>query len=93
MKLFSYLTVPGDKSALNPSGIRLGTPALTTRGLKETDIEKVVSFIDESELKWIAISYIHRSLHMFIAHKILASIYVHLYAYILYMCIYIYPYT
>jgi len=38
-------TVPGDKSALNPSGIRLGTPALTTRGLKEQDIDKVVDFI------------------------------------------------
>lgn len=39
-------TVPGDKSALNPSGIRLGTPALTTRGLVEEDIDKVVDFID-----------------------------------------------
>lgn len=39
-------TVPGDKSALNPSGIRLGTPALTTRGLVETDMDKVVDFID-----------------------------------------------
>ncbi|KAL7743679.1 hypothetical protein ACLKA6_019288 [Drosophila palustris] len=39
-------TVPGDKSALNPSGIRLGTPALTTRGLLEKDIEQVVQFID-----------------------------------------------
>ncbi|XP_054717867.1 LOW QUALITY PROTEIN: serine hydroxymethyltransferase-like [Uloborus diversus] len=38
-------TVPGDKSALNPGGIRLGTPALTTRGLKEKDIEKVAEFI------------------------------------------------
>lgn len=38
-------TVPGDKSALNPGGIRLGTPALTTRGLKEEDIDKVVDFI------------------------------------------------
>lgn len=38
-------TVPGDKSALNPSGIRLGTPAVTTRGLVEEDIEKVVAFI------------------------------------------------
>lgn len=39
-------TVPGDKSALNPSGIRLGTPALTTRGLVESDMDKVVEFID-----------------------------------------------
>lgn len=39
-------TVPGDKSAMNPSGIRLGTPALTTRGLVEKDIQQVVSFID-----------------------------------------------
>lgn len=41
-------TVPGDKSALNPSGIRLGTPALTTRGLVETDIDQVVDFIDRA---------------------------------------------
>ncbi|KXJ69944.1 serine hydroxymethyltransferase isoform X1 [Aedes albopictus] len=39
-------TVPGDKSALNPSGIRLGTPALTTRGLVESDMASVVDFID-----------------------------------------------
>jgi glycine hydroxymethyltransferase len=39
-------TVPGDTNALNPGGIRLGTPALTTRGLKENDIEKVVEFLD-----------------------------------------------
>lgn len=39
-------TVPGDKSALNPSGIRLGTPALTTRGLVESDMARVVDFID-----------------------------------------------
>lgn len=39
-------TVPGDKSALNPSGIRLGTPALTTRGLVESNMDDVVSFID-----------------------------------------------
>jgi Glycine/serine hydroxymethyltransferase len=40
-----YCSVPGDKSALNPSGIRLGTPALTTRGMKEQDIDRVVDFI------------------------------------------------
>lgn len=38
-------TCPGDKSALRPGGIRLGTPALTSRNLTETDIEKVVEFI------------------------------------------------
>lgn len=41
-------TVPGDKSALHPSGIRLGTPALTTRGMKETDIDRVVDYIDKA---------------------------------------------
>lgn len=40
-------TVPGDLSALNPSGIRLGTPALTTRGLVEEDMDQVAAFIDE----------------------------------------------
>lgn len=41
-------TVPGDKSALNPSGIRLGTPALTTRGLTEKDMDRVVDYIDRA---------------------------------------------
>lgn len=39
-------SVPGDKSALSPGGIRLGSPALTTRGFKEEDFEKVVEFLD-----------------------------------------------
>jgi glycine hydroxymethyltransferase len=37
----------GDKSALNPGGIRIGTPALTTRGLVEQDFEVVAEIIDE----------------------------------------------
>lgn len=40
-------TVPGDKSALNPGGLRFGTPALTTRGLIESDIDQVVEFIHQ----------------------------------------------
>ena len=35
-----------DKSPFITSGIRIGTAAITTRGLKENDIEKVVNFID-----------------------------------------------
>nr|XP_006213885.1 serine hydroxymethyltransferase, cytosolic isoform X1 [Vicugna pacos]XP_031541793.1 serine hydroxymethyltransferase, cytosolic isoform X1 [Vicugna pacos]XP_031541794.1 serine hydroxymethyltransferase, cytosolic isoform X1 [Vicugna pacos] len=38
-------TCPGDKSALRPSGLRLGTPALTSRGLLEEDFRKVAQFI------------------------------------------------
>ncbi len=34
-------TVPGDVSAMNPSGIRMGAPALPTREFKEKDFEKV----------------------------------------------------
>uniref|UniRef100_UPI00358FE72A serine hydroxymethyltransferase, mitochondrial isoform X2 n=1 Tax=Myxine glutinosa TaxID=7769 RepID=UPI00358FE72A len=40
-------TCPGDKSAQIPGGIRLGSPALTSRQFKEKDFERVVDFIDE----------------------------------------------
>jgi glycine hydroxymethyltransferase len=39
-------SVPGDKNALIPGGVRLGAPALTSRGLTEADFEKVVGFFD-----------------------------------------------
>jgi len=35
-----------DKSPLITSGIRVGTPALTTRGMKEKEMETVAGFID-----------------------------------------------
>jgi len=38
-------TVPGDKSAMNPSGLRLGAPAMTSRGLVEEDFKQIGSFI------------------------------------------------
>lgn len=39
-------TVPGEtRSAFNPSGIRIGTPALTTRGFDETAIREVTDLI------------------------------------------------
>ncbi len=36
-----------DKSPFVTSGIRIGTPAITTRGLKEADMPKIVELIDE----------------------------------------------
>ena len=43
----NFNTVPYDpRKPWSPSGIRLGTPALTTRGLKENDIKQVADFID-----------------------------------------------
>lgn len=41
-------TIPGDKSALNPGGIRMGTPALTSRGLTEDDFTKVAEYFDRA---------------------------------------------
>jgi glycine hydroxymethyltransferase len=41
--------VPFDtRSPFQTSGIRVGTPAVTTRGLKESDMAIIVSFIDEA---------------------------------------------
>ncbi|XP_021888102.1 serine hydroxymethyltransferase, mitochondrial-like [Carica papaya] len=39
-------TVPGDVSAMVPGGIRMGTPALTSRGFVEEDFERVADFFD-----------------------------------------------
>ena len=39
-------SVPGDKSAIIPGGVRIGTPALTTRGFKEEDFVKVADYLD-----------------------------------------------
>ena len=37
-----------DKSPFVTSGIRIGTPAITTRGLQENDMEAVATYIDEA---------------------------------------------
>ena len=45
----SRSTIPNDPNPpLNPSGVRFGTPAITTRGLKEDDIRKIVIWINSA---------------------------------------------
>ncbi len=42
-------TVPFEpRSPFDPSGIRLGTPALTTRGMKEEEMGQIAAWIDEA---------------------------------------------
>lgn len=38
-------TIPGDKSPFRPSGVRIGTPAITTRGLTAKDMPRVAEWI------------------------------------------------
>lgn len=41
----NYNTVPGDTAPpFNPSGLRLGTPAVTTRGMKEEQMDIIAGF-------------------------------------------------
>ncbi|MEI7452380.1 MAG: serine hydroxymethyltransferase [Candidatus Falkowbacteria bacterium] len=43
----SRSTIPNDPNPpMNPSGLRLGTAAITTRGLKEAEVKQVVELID-----------------------------------------------
>ena len=45
----SRSTIPNDPNPpMRPSGVRLGTPAITTRGMKEEEVKKIVSLIDEA---------------------------------------------
>nr|CAD27655.1 mitochondrial serine hydroxymethyltransferase [Eremothecium gossypii] len=41
-------TIPGDKSALYPSGLRVGTPAMTTRGFGPAEFGRVAAYINEA---------------------------------------------
>ncbi|KAJ8598309.1 hypothetical protein CTAYLR_007557 [Chrysophaeum taylorii] len=40
--------VPGDISALSPGGVRIGAPAMTTRGLVEADFVEVADLLHEA---------------------------------------------
>merc|ERR1711865_761750 len=41
-------TIPGDKSAMNPNGLRVGAPAMTSRGLLEDDFRQVGEFVADA---------------------------------------------
>lgn len=41
-------TIPSDKSAMNPNGVRVGTPAMTSRGLNEEDFKRIGGFMAEA---------------------------------------------
>jgi glycine hydroxymethyltransferase len=41
-------TVPGDKSALKPGGLRMGTPAMTTRGFQAEDFVRVADIVNRA---------------------------------------------
>lgn len=45
----SRSTIPNDPNPpMNPSGIRVGTPAVTTRGLKELEMALLVEYMDSA---------------------------------------------
>merc|ERR1711904_505055 len=38
--------VHGDKSALSPGGVRIGAPAMTTRGCSTEDFQRIADYLD-----------------------------------------------
>jgi len=44
-------SLPPDTSPFNPSGIRLGTPAITSRGMKEKEMIKIAEFFERILIK------------------------------------------
>ena len=52
-------TIPFDpEKPFVTSGLRLGTPAVTTRGMKEKDMEQVAAFIDEALMHFADENYL-----------------------------------
>lgn len=46
-------TIPFDpRSPFDPSGIRLGTPALTSRGMKKTEMAQIAQWINQAISSW-----------------------------------------
>ena len=60
-------SVLGDKSALTPGGVRIGSPALTTRGFKEEHFRKVGEFLHRAVNISIEVQKQHKLLKDFTA--------------------------
>ncbi len=43
-------SIPGDDKPMNPSGLRIGTPAVTSRGMKEKEMEMIAALITRALL-------------------------------------------
>ncbi|KAL3506480.1 hypothetical protein ACH5RR_031862 [Cinchona calisaya] len=52
----------GDSSALAPGGVRIGTPAMTSRGLVEKDFEQIAEFLHRSVVLCLKIQKEHGKL-------------------------------
>jgi glycine hydroxymethyltransferase len=51
--VLNYNTVPGEtRKASDPSGIRLGTPSVTSRGFGVPEMKKIASWMDEVAKDW-----------------------------------------
>ena len=57
-------TVPGDISALNPSGIRIGTSAITTLKMRNIDSRFIVGYINSVLNQGVEIIKIHNPENM-----------------------------
>jgi glycine hydroxymethyltransferase len=61
-----------DKSPMVTSGIRIGTPAITTRGLVESDMEVLADFIDRTLMQRndaAAIAHVRNSVNAFMQER------------------------
>lgn len=48
-------TVPGDLSAMKPGGLRMGSPAMTTRGLLPDDFKRIAEIVDRAVTMTLAL--------------------------------------